>query len=176
MSYAPTRTQYPFDLSGVSCKSRGGLIVMRQQWETFERVENYNDIVYQHLQKGDRSKVFYQFPTRGELNDYRNGQELHILRYPWLPPCTFAPISQLPYPNVVFTNSVPIYNQVQKPCAPVSTAITSSEYQAQQSDISIYVHVSTYNAAHVYKYLFPSNEEQISYHRGERLVLAPPGT
>lgn len=175
MSYTPRRTQYFFDLSGVACKSRGDINTLRYQWDTFERVENYNDIVYQRLQNGDRSQLFYQFPTRGELNAYKNGQELHILRYPYLPPGTFSPISQLPYPNVTFYNAVPTYNQAPKPCAPVSSPMTASEFQTQQADMSIYVHVSTFNGTHHYKYIFPSNEEQLAYHRAERIALAPPG-
>jgi len=175
MAYTPKRTQYFFDLSGVACKSRGNINTLRYQWDTFEKVENYNDIVYQHLQNGDRSKLFYQFPTRGELNAYKNGQELHILRYPSLPSCTFSPISQLPYPTVTFFNSVPTYNQTPKPCAPTSTSIPASEFQTQQADLAIYSQVSTFNATHHYQYIFPSNEEQLAYHRGERLVLAAPG-
>jgi hypothetical protein len=174
MSYTPTRPQYFFDLSGVACKSRGDINTLRYQWDTFERVENYNDIVYQRLRKGDRSQLFYQFPTKGEMNAYKNGQELHILRYPYLPPGAFAPISQLPYPNVTFINEVPTYNQTPKPCAPVGTSVPASEFLTQQSDMTIYTHVSTFNATHHYKYIFPSNEEQLAYHRAERMVLSPP--
>jgi len=173
-TYTPTRPQYPFDLSGVACKSRGDINTLRYQWDTFERVENYNDIIYQRLRKGDRSQLFYQFPTKGEMNAYKNGQELHMLRYPFLPPGAFCPISQLPYPDVIFFNSVPTYNQTPKACAPVATSITASEFLTQQSDTAIYVHVSTFNATHHYQYIFPSNEEQLAYHRAERIVLSPP--
>jgi hypothetical protein len=169
--FTPLRTQYLFDLSGVMCKSRGQLLTMRQQWDTFERVENYNDVIYQYLRIGVRNKSYYQFTTRGELTDYRNGQELHILRYPFLDCSTFDPISNRAVPDVTPITPPPFVTQPPKVCSPVSTAIVASEYQQQQSDLAIYMHVSTYNSAHCYKYLFPSNDEKIAYHRAERLVL-----
>ena len=53
-----------------------------------------------------------------------------------------------------------------------STSMTSSEYMGQQSDMAVYVHVSTYNSQHKYKYIFPSNEEKMAYHRAERIILS----
>ena len=39
---------------------------MRQQWDTFERVENYNDVIYQYLQIGVRNKSYYVQCAVGE--------------------------------------------------------------------------------------------------------------
>ena len=107
MSIQPQRTQYVFDLSGVRSKSMGEIMRMRTQWDTFERVENYNDVIYQRLKLGNRDKMYYQFQDREEANDYKNGQQLHISRYPNLSPSTFNSISNKPMPNVVFSSPPP---------------------------------------------------------------------
>ena len=144
---------------------------MQRQWETFERVENYNDIVYQRINAGYRDRLFYQFVNRQELNDYKNGQQLHILRYPWLPRGTFDSISEKPFSSAPVIVPAPIYTQTPK-CTQFSTSMKASEKTEQQSDLAIYMHVSTYNSEHVYKYIFTSAEERLAYHRTERQVLS----
>ena len=169
MSLTPQRTQYPFDLSGVKFKARSDILRMQRQWDTFERVENYNDIVYQKLLTGDRGTLYYFFKDREELNDYRNGQQLHILRYPTLPPSTFDSISLRVMPDVAVTVRAPIYSMVPR-SIPQSTVMTSSEVTSALSDMTIYTYVSTYNSEHVFKYTFTSDEEKMAYHRAERRV------
>ena len=166
------RTQYFFDLSGVHCKTRSDIIVMQRQWDIFERVENYNDIVYQRINEGYRDRLFYQFVNRQELSDYRNGQQLHILRYKWLPCGTFDSISGKPFSSAPIILPAPIFTQTPK-CTQFSTSVTASEKTEQQSDLAIYMHVSTYNSQHTYKYMFTSAEERLAYHRVERQVLTP---
>lgn len=167
----PQRTQYPFDLSGVKFKSRIEILTMQRQWETFERVENYNDLVYQKFQTGDRSTPYYFFKDREELNDYRNGQQLHILRYPTLPPSTFDSISSRSMPNVAITARPPEYSMGTTPRGiALSTAITASEATTLATDLAIYEYVSSYNSEHVFKYSFTSDEEKMAYHRAERRV------
>ena len=46
----PLRTQYPFDTTGLKYVSMSDIMRFQRQWETFEKVENYNDIIYQKLQ------------------------------------------------------------------------------------------------------------------------------
>ena len=171
MSIQPLRTQYVYDLSGVRSKSMSDIIRMRTQWETFERVENYNDIIYQRLKLGNREKMYYQYKDREEANDYKNGQQLHIARYPNLPPSTFNSISNKPMPNVVFSTPPPYVSQTIKQNSDFSNSVPSSEQTSNKSDLTIYQHVSTYNSVHTYKYIFPSNEEQLAYHRAERLIV-----
>lgn len=171
MSIQPQRTQYVFDLSGVRSKSMGEIMRMRTQWDTFERVENYNDVIYQRLKLGNRDKMYYQFQDREEANDYKNGQQLHISRYPNLSPSTFNSISNKPMPNVVFSSPPPYVSHTIKPNGEFSEPISSSEQTGIVNDNTIYQHVSTYNSLHTYKYIFPSNEEQLAYHRAERLIL-----
>ena len=166
----PQRTQYLFDLSGVKYKSRDDIFKMQQQWNTFERVENYNDIIYQRFTVGLRDKLYYQFKNREEINFYKNGQELHILRYPWLPATTFYSISERTMPDVAVIRGPPNYSQTPRGII-VSTCISSSELTENLADLSVYTHVSSYNAIHEYKYIFVSNEEKIAYHKAERRVL-----
>jgi hypothetical protein len=167
-------------MSGVKCKSHGNILSMRRQWNTFETIENYNDAVYNRFCQGLRDKPYYQFRDMAEKNDYRVGQMLHVNRYPWLTTdarvstiggvyvSTLASVSDRQIPNVDVLNHPPNYSQVSKPCAPTSTIMTSAEYMAQQSENTIYMHVSTYNIGHTYKYNFVSDEEKLMYLRAER--------
>jgi hypothetical protein len=173
MSYVPLRTQYAFDLSGVKCKTRGDILTLQRQWNTFEQVENNDDIVYQKLLVGNRGQLFYQFSSRQESNDYKNGQIAHCNRYPWLPPNTFNSIRNRPFPNVAITTGVPTEAGPTRICAPFPPTQTSSEYVSKMADLNTYVHVSTFNSAHVYKYAFTSDEEKMAYYRAERQLLAP---
>jgi hypothetical protein len=171
MSYSPLRIQYPFDLSGVKFKSRSDILTMQRQWNMFESVENYNDIIYQRFSVGDRSKSYYQFRDRAELNDYRVGQILHINRYPNLPSGTFESISLRALPDVPVKIGPSNYTLLPPRDIPQTAAIPSSVKTTEDSDIAIYTHVSTFNSEHYFKYNFVSDEERIAYHRAERLVL-----
>jgi hypothetical protein len=172
VTYKYPRDQYFFDLSGVTCKSYGDIIKMRQKWDTFERVENFNDVIYQRFLSGLFDQQYYKFADSSELNDYRVGQNLHIMRYPWLDPSTFDSISNRPMPNVPVIVGLSEFAQINR-CVKPPQAITQKEATEQQSDLSIYVHVSTFNSEHVYKYNFTTMEEQLAYHRAERRILFP---
>jgi len=170
MSYTVKRTQYPFDTTNIRCKSLKDILVMQRQWNTFERVENYNDIIFQRIQAGFRDAIYYQFIDHGELQDYNNGQQLHRLKFPSLPCSTFDSISSndiSPYPVLV----PPPVMEVPAKCIQFSTAMTESEKTGRGSDMAIYTHVSSYNSAHTYKYVFVSDAERLAYHRAERIVL-----
>ena len=169
----PLRTQYLFDLSGVKYKSRTDLLNLQRQWNTFEQVENYNDIVYQKISVGDRRTLYYQFKTRQEYTDYRNGQELHVLRYPTLASAgAFASISERALPDVPVLVKAPNYSSsaATERGLLLSTSTTESQRMEAASDLSIYTYVSTYNSEHYFKYNFASNEEKLAYHRAERLL------
>lgn len=168
-SLKPKRTQYVFDLSGVRFKSRAEILRMQQQWNTFEQVENYNDVIYQRFELGLRDKTYYTFKNREEMNDYRIGQELHVSRYPGV---SFTQISNRPMPTVAVIREAPSYSQVSRVLGPVSTMMTATERTEKVADTAVYIHVSTFNAAHVYKYNFTSQEERLAYHRAERELRA----
>ena len=171
-TYTYPREQYFFDLSGVTCRSNSEIIQMRQKWNTFERVENFNDIIYQRFASGIFDQQYYKFKDRSELSDYRVGQSLHILRYPSLNPSTFDSISDRPMPKGPVLVGLSEFTQIDR-CIKPSVPIRQQEFIEQQADLSIYVNVSTFNSAHVYKHAFISNEEQLAYHRAERRVLFP---
>lgn len=154
---------------------------MQRQWNTFETIENYNDVIYNRFCQGLRDKPYYQFRDMGERNDYRIGQMLHTQRYPYLPIdaristssdgtpiTTLASISDRQIPNVEVIAPPSNYSQVSKMSRPTSTILTSAEYMAIQSENAVYAHVSTYNTTHKYKYLFTSDEEKLMYLRAER--------
>ena len=138
---------------------------LRRQWETYERVENYNYAVYQKLLSGDRSQLYYQFQTNEELNDYRNGQQQHTLKFPTV---SFQSISDT-YPAVTFLKPPPnVTPQAVKENASFGKSMLSSENTARANDLAIYAYASTFNSQHTVQYIFPSNEEKMAYDRAEQ--------
>jgi hypothetical protein len=156
----------------VKCKSNSDLIRLRRQWDTFEKVENYDDTVYNNLTKGNRGTLYYQYLNREEATDYRSGQTAHIQRYPWLNPCVFESIRNRPFPNVATTTGIPNIDGPPKICLPVAPTQTSSEHLSKVTDMNTYVYVSSYNRQHEYKYTFTSDDEKMAYYRAERAVLS----
>jgi len=171
-SLKPLRTQYPPQLSNIKFRTPIQTAKLTRQWETFERVENYNDIVYQQLQQGNRGTLYYQFADRVEYNDYLAGQTLHINFYTTLPVSTFAPISTRPMPNVVFSAPPPMCVPSGNSSMPLTSATAASVTTTACADKAIYTQVSSFNTVHVYKYNFTSAEELLSYQRAERAIDA----
>jgi hypothetical protein len=171
MSYTPQRKQYPYpeDLRNKRYKSKADLFRLQQQWDTFERIENYDDIIFQRVQDGLRDQSFYQFRTNAESKEYRAGQELHVLQYPDLPASTFAPVRERPFPTTEAKTPLPVEYQVSRYILPTG-AISAEEFTQIRSDNEIYMYVSTYNSVHTYKYNFVSDEEKQSYQRAERRI------
>jgi hypothetical protein len=156
------------------------MIAMERQWNTFERIENYNDQIYNRFCQGIRDKTYYHYSNMSEKNDYQIGQMLHVNRYPFVTTdarvstisgvqvSTLASISDRQIPNVEIITGPSYFSQVSKTCVPTSSMLTSSEYIAQQSEDAVYLHVSTYNVGHKYKYNFVSDDEKLMYLRAER--------
>ena len=163
----PKRKQYPFDLSGVRYKTRSDILKMQQQWNTYEQIENYDDVIFQRFELGLWEKSWYQFPDREEANNYKNGQELHVLRYPHLPANTFSSIRNRTMPDVVIKRPPPTYSQISRDVDTTKAAMPASAATERRTDLEIYSHVSTYNTDHYYKYNFGSDEEKLAYHRAE---------
>lgn len=173
-TYTPKRTQYPFDMS-LRYKTKSEIMKLQMQWETFERIENYDDVIYQRIQAGYRDKPFYQFASNEELKNYKAGQDLHVLRYPALPASTFAPVRDRPFPTTPAKTPLPYYYNTDK-YINAPPPMTADELTKQKSDDQIYVYVSTFNRSHVYKYEFTSNEEKMAYYRAERRLRTAAGT
>lgn len=169
-TYTPKRTQYPFSVS-TRYKTKSESILLQNQWDTFERVENYDDVIYQRIENGLRDQTFYQFLSNQEFKDYKQGHELHILAYPTLPCSTFAPVRDKPFPTTPSKTLLPYYHQVDKFLV-APTPISSEKLTQQRADVEIYVYVSTFNNAHVYKYTFVSNEEKMAYYRAEQKICS----
>ena len=157
-----TRTQYPFDTSNIKYKTRGEVLDLQRKWNTFEEIENYNNIIFQRFSVGLRNKTYYQYKSATELKDYRSGQELHELKYPGI---SFAPIANNPMPNVPILSGPPTYIPVSRSTIPTVPATDSSAQTLTRAETAMYVYVSTYNTSHHYQYNFASNEEQIAYNR-----------
>ncbi len=172
-TFTPKRTQYPFGDVSTRYKSRSEILTMQDQWNTFERVENYNDIVYQKLELGLVSNMYYQFANDAEFKNYRAGQQLHIITYPNLPPGTFAPIRDRPMPAVAPKEGFPYTTGVERFI--VNTDVpTASETRAALADLEIYTYVSTFNATHALKYAFVDDVEKNAYERVELRLNAIP--
>jgi hypothetical protein len=169
-TYTPQRTQYAFDLSGVRFRTRADILNMTRQWLTFERVENYNDIIYQRFSAGDRSQTYYTYRNREEMSDYRVGMQLHTNRYPAAPAGTFDPISSRPMPDVPVLIASPNYSMLPMRGVPIQNAVPASVTTTATADMTIYTHVSTFNASHMFQYNFVSDDERLAYHRAERLI------
>jgi hypothetical protein len=167
-SYSPQRTQYPFS-ANTRYKTKSDSIIMQNQWDIFERVENYDDVIFQRVQNGLRDLTYYQFVSNQEYKDYKRGQELHILTFPSLPASTFASIRDRPLPTTPSKTPLPYFHQVDRYIV-AEKPISADELTHQRSDTEIYMYVSTFNDSHVYKYTFISDEEKMAYYRAEKRI------
>jgi hypothetical protein len=173
-SPVPKRAQYPF-AANTRYKTRSEILIMTEQWNTFERVENYDDLIYQQYEVGQRGETYYQFRSQQERAAYTAGQLLHVNTYTTLPVSAFTPIRDRPMPNVPLQSALPYFYNVPKNFNPTNV-LTSSERAAQRADLEIYAFVSTYNQSHVIKWNFVKDEERLAYERGEQLALTPSST
>ena len=160
----PRRTAYPFADVNVRYKSRGDMLKMQEQWNTFERVENYDDVIYQLFEQGQRAYRYYVFASDAEFKDYKSGQQLHIRTYTNLPGSTFDPISQRPMPDVPIRTAVSYDTNISRDILTGPTA-ASSEKAAIQGDLEIYAYVSSFNSVHRLKYQFVDDDEKLAYER-----------
>lgn len=173
--YTPLRTQYPFGLAsnllGLRYKSQTEILQTQLRWDIFERVENYDDIIYQQFSLGLRNNTYYIFASNQERQDYFEGQRLHYKAYPDLPPSTFCSIRNRAMPDVPTTTPLP-YISNREICTPQRYVPTASERASENLDLTVYTYVSTYNAVHVIQYEFQSDEEKIAYIRAQCRINA----
>jgi len=163
--------QSAYDLSGVKYKTKSDILTLQRQWDTFNRVQAINFAIYLNILNGGFPN-WYVFASNQEASDFRVGQQLHTIRYPYISPVFFQSISLLPIPTSSYTTGPPRFSQV--PSQIVSPApISESQKTENNADTAIYVQVSTFNVLHsTFTYQFQSNEEQLAYHRAERRILA----
>lgn len=157
-----TRTQYLFNASYYRYKTRSEIEILRRQWETFERVENYNFEIRARMNAGYFDQKWYTFLSNAEFLDYRRGQALHIAQFPTV---DFTSESE----KFVQQSTIIVGVKYETREAPrgtyFSTSISDSERMKNQSDLATYIAVSTFNGTHVYKWQFSSDEERLAYDR-----------
>ena len=168
MSYTPRRTQYPFS-ANVRYKTVSERLIMEEQWNTFERVENYDDIIYQKFEKGIRDETYYFFKTNVEYMNYMAGQILHRQTFPKLPASTFDSIRNRPFPNAEPVTALPYETNTER-FQPNKRVPNASEIAAANADLAIYDYVSTYNNTHVLKYVFLDDDEKTAFIRAANLL------
>ena len=138
----PTRSTFCFDLSGVQYKSRAELSDMRRQWETFERIENYNSAILKQLSltipgpaiQRDGS-VFLRPVDYEEKSDYTKGQLAHIARYPDISDFLVPYANRvIPYSNStissIFTNFESTYTSTVSSLTSTYTSSYTSTYMS----------------------------------------------
>lgn len=128
--------------------SQHELIALKRQWDTFERVENFNSIVYSTITglESSPSLIFYTFLNQSELDDYKLGQANHISEYPtvsdFLVSYSKKPI--IPKNSTIVSTVVAPY--ISPLCCPeyISTnVISNAELLANRTARLIYERVST---------------------------------
>ena len=149
------------------------LITLRKQWDTFERVENYNSIVYSTLlgkplsARGDTvtDSVFYLFKGEGELLEYKQGQLDHIAEYPsvtdFLTPYSKRPIFTV---SDILGDASIFPTQVVDPRIDKSNVLTNKERLTNITALNLFVKVSTQTSLYPKTpYKFSSNQEYLLY-------------
>jgi len=157
----PARSTFCFKHDKRAFLSQNDIIALKRQWDTFERVENFNSIVYSTItgSESPTSLVYYSFLNQSELDDYRLGQVNHISEYPtvadFLVSYSKKPI--VPKKNTVVSTVVAPY--ISPLCCPeyISTnVISNAELLANKTAKLIYERVSTQAA------LFPKSPYKFS--------------
>jgi hypothetical protein len=71
-----------FDVSGFTGLSFGAALKYRGDWNTFERIQEYNSNVSTARAAGTQGLTYYTYASAGEQMSFINGQFLHLKRYP----------------------------------------------------------------------------------------------
>jgi hypothetical protein len=174
----PLRSTFCFPESTFFFQSQYSILQLKNQWDTFERIENYNSIVLNTLgqevpkeaSSSAMDSVFYQFKSSQEKIDYNLGQLYHTVVYPditdFQQPYANRPI---PYTSTILsTINGQIY--VDSPSTVACSNFTPPRPLEQdvllnnRLGLSIYVRVSTQNSQYPKSpYKFSSNREYITY-------------
>lgn len=155
-----TRTQYPFNSSWYKYKTPAEINILRRQWNMFETVENYDFQIRIQMNAGYFATRWYAFLQASDLVDYNRGQSLHQAQYPTLD--FTAERNKFVQQSTIYTR---VSYETSQPSSGIllSTSITEGERIKRNGDMSMYMQVSTYNATHVYKWSFSSEEERMAY-------------
>lgn len=182
----PFRSTFCFPASTMIYKSRMEIRQLKNQWDTFERVENINSIIQNKLANrlpieagsGFSEPAFYQFVNSDEKTAYNLGQLAHTVTYPdvtdFLVPYSAKPIAytstvistlaQIKYPPILSTT---ICSNVLPPLPPLD----SDMLLRNRNGLNLYVRVSTQVAQFPKSpYKFKTNDEYITYNEYKKLL------
>jgi hypothetical protein len=163
-----TRTEYPFNPSWYKYKTPAEINILRRQWNMFEIVENYDYKIRIQMNAGYFNQRWYAFLHASDHTDYNRGKMLHVAQYPTV---DFTPERNKFVQQSTIYTKVP-YEYSQPLCGLLlSTAMTEGERTKKNSDTLMYINVSTYNATHVYKWKFSSEEERLAYEKIAQSLL-----
>lgn len=170
---AGARSTFSFINTTRSYLTQDEIIKLRSQWETFERIENYNSIVYSSIvgkpisPVGDTviESVFYKFSGDVELQDYKQGRLNHIAEYPSVSDFV-VPYSQRPLNSVsdIIGNADIFPGVIIDPRIDKSKVLTNDERLANINALNLFVKVSTQTSLYPKTpYKFSSNQEYLLY-------------
>jgi hypothetical protein len=83
--FVPTGT---FDLSGYLCLPTSYKILYQYWWNTYEQIQAVDANTSTLRNAGDKSLTYYTFRNNEEMVAFKNGNLLHVARYPtsnWTP-------------------------------------------------------------------------------------------
>jgi len=184
----PMRSTFCFPASTMKYKSITDIRQLKNQWDTFERIENINSIVLHNLanklpteaSSGTSAPAFYQFTGSEEKTAYNQGQLAHTVTYPdvvdFLVPYASKPI---PYTSTVLStiagtkypfiaSSTPTFCSNILPTLP---RLDSDVLLRNKNGLNLYVRVSTQNAMYPKSpYKFSSSSEYITYNEFKRTL------
>lgn len=185
----PMRSTFCFPASTMKYKSITEIRQLKNEWDTFERIENINSIVLNNLanklpseaSSGTSEPVFYQFSGSDEKTNYNLGQLAHTVTYPevtdFLVPYAAKPI---PYTSTVLsTMKSKNYDPGIPPGASTFCSNILPTLPRKDSDIllrnrnalNLYVRVSTQIAQFPKSpYKFSSSAEYITYNEYKRTL------
>ena len=157
-----TRIQYPFNASWYKYKTPAEINILRRQWNIFETVENCDFQIRIQMNAGYFGHRWYTFLQSSDLTDYNRGKTLHQAQYPTV---DFTPErNKFVQQSTIYTRVGYEYSQPSNGLL-LSTAITEGERIKRNNDLSMYINVSSYNATHVYKWNFSSEDERLGYEK-----------
>jgi hypothetical protein len=185
----PMRSTFCFPASTMKYKSITEIRQLKNQWDTFERIENINSIVLNTLanklpteaSSGTSAPTFYQFTGSDENTAYNQGQLAHTVTYPdvvdFLVPYASKPI---PYTSTVLsTMKSKNYDPGIPPGAstfcsnilPTLPRLDNDILLRNKNGLNLYVRVSTQIAQFPKSpYKFSSNNEYITYNEFKRAL------
>jgi len=163
-----TRTQYPFQASWYKYKTLSEINILRRQWNMFETVENYDFKIRIQMNAWYFSQRWYAFLLASDHTDYNRGKSLHEAQYPTI---NFTPErNKFVQQSTIYTNVAYEFSQPSNGLL-LSSAMTEGERTKKNGDMSMYINVSTYNATHVYKWNFSSEDERLGYEKIAQSLL-----